>query len=352
MSIHIGNRKIAYDSPCFIIAEAGVNHNGDIGIAKKLIDVAAQAKADAVKFQTFKTENLMTRNLEKADYQKIGEDDTETFFDLAKRLEFSFEVFLELKNYAESKNIMFLSTPFSAEAALFLNKIQILAFKVSSGDIDNFPFLEHLIQYGKPILLSTGTAYFQEVQEVAEFFAKHNFKDLVLLQCTTSYPTPLKNIHLRVLTSFQKNFPNYVIGFSDHSQSTTLGSAARAMGALVIEKHFTLDKRLEGPDHQASLNPHELQQYIQNIRDIEIALGNPTKMIQDVESQNKITTRKSIVSKCDLKKGNRIDANCITIKRPGNGIRPKFFKTLIGKKINKDIKKDEVLHMKDIEWGN
>ncbi len=350
MKLKIGYRKVGESTPCLIIAEAGVNHNGDLNLAKKLIDVAANAKADAIKFQTFKTENVMTRNLEKADYQKITTNEEENFFEMAKKLEFPFEMFIELKNYAESKNLLFLSTPFCNESAEFLHKINLSAFKISSGDVDNFPFLKKIIQFNKPIILSTGTANFQEVQDIVTFFKKHKFSDLILLQCTTAYPTPLKNVNLEVIKTYKQNFPDVVIGFSDHSQSVILGSAARALGAMVIEKHITIDKSLEGPDHKASLNPEEFTNYVKNIRDVEIALGQSNKEIQDIEVQNKITARKSIVTLMELKKGEIIEQKHIAIKRPGSGIRPKFLTVVLGKRVTKDIKKDYVLQMDDIEW--
>ena len=348
MEIKIGNKIIGEKHRCFIIAEAGINHNGDINLAKKMIDIASDAEVDAVKFQTFKTEGVMIRTRPKAEYQKNSTNPDENFFDMSKKLEFPFEYFIDLKSYCESKGLIFLSTPFCFESVNFLGNLGVDAFKISSGDIVNYPFLSYIMKYNKAILFSSGTADFKEVKETVDFFKENNYDKIILFQCTTAYPTPYENVNLKVISSFKKAFPDVIIGFSDHSLGPLLGSAAVALGIDIIEKHFTLDQNFEGPDHQASLNPKELIEYVRNIRITELALGDSDKKIQDIEKSVKLIARKSVVSKTDILKGTILTENDITIKRPGTGIQPKFFNNLIGKKINKFIKEDTIIKWDDI----
>ena len=265
-TISISNKKIGNNCPVFIIAEAGVNHNGDINIAKKMIDVAVNAGVDAIKFQTFKTEKLIIKNTPKAEYQIDSAKPEENFFDMLKKLELSYGQFRELKDYCELRNIIFLSTPFDSSSANFLDEIGIAAFKVSSGDFDNFFLLKYLIGKNKPILISSGMSSMEEVRETIQFFKDQKFNNLVLFQCTSAYPTPFDSVNLRVIETYIKEFSDIIIGFSDHSLGTIMGSVAVGLGARVIEKHFTLDQKMEGPDHKASLNPDQLVQYVKNIR--------------------------------------------------------------------------------------
>jgi N,N'-diacetyllegionaminate synthase len=333
---------------CFFIAEAGVNHNGDKEIAKKLVDVAVEAKADAIKFQTFKADDLILENTPKAEYQEDTKYPNESFHSLLKRLELSHENFKELKKYCESKKILFLSTPFDINSAKFLNEIGIQAFKVSSGDFVNYQYLSYLIETKKPVLISSGMADEDEVETTMKFFEEKRFNKLVLFQCTTSYPAPFDSINLNVIKNFVKKYPNTPIGFSDHSPGDLMGAVAVALGASVVEKHFTLDKSMDGPDHKASLNPVELKRYIQNIRDVECALGENTKKIQDVEIKVKDVARKSLISRKSIEKGEKFSSENLIIKRPGTGLVPSMLDKIIGKKAMKSIPKNSLIKQDDI----
>ncbi len=347
--IQIGNTFIGEDFPCFIIAEAGVNHNGDMEIAKQLVDVAKSAGADAIKFQTFKAEKLLRKDAPKAKYAKENSNTDESFFDMIKKLELSFEMHEILQKYCKSKGIMFLSTPFDMESADFLEKLDVAAFKISSGDIDNFPLFSHLMQKKKPILFSTGTADLSEVQDTVHFLESHKYEDFALFQCTSAYPTPFHSVNLKVLLKYREMFPNYVIGFSDHSEGIILGAAAVSLGAKIIEKHFTLDRNMSGPDHKASLNPGELVGYIESIRNTELALGNSNKILMPVEKEVKFVARKSIVAKRDIDGGKIISLDDITYKRPASGISPKKYMSIVGKKSKYRIIKEKVLSWDDFE---
>lgn len=348
-TIQIGDQVVGDSYPCFIIAEAGVNHNGDLEIAKKLVDVAKNAGVDAIKFQTFKAESLLVKDAPKAKYAKESSDLNESFFDMIKKLELSNEMHQTLKEYCDSKNLMFLSTPFDIESANYLEKLNINAYKVSSGDIDNFPLFYNLIQKKKPILFSTGTADLSEVIETVNFLKSHNFFEFVLFQCTSAYPTPFSSVNLKVLSKYRELFPNCVIGFSDHSEGIILGAVAVSLGAKIIEKHFTLDRNMKGPDHKASLNPSELKDYVTAIRNTETALGNPNKSLMPIEEEVKFVARKSIVSRREIKKGEVFTSDDITYKRPASGISPKEYLSIIGRRAKHNIIKDKILSWDDFE---
>ncbi|MEX2681494.1 MAG: N-acetylneuraminate synthase [Candidatus Sigynarchaeota archaeon] len=349
MEIQINNKIIGGTHPVFFIAEAGVNHNGDVELAKKMVDVAVEAKADAIKFQTYKTEGVMIRKTPKAAYQVDDTHPDENFFDMAKKIELPFEIYKELKNYCEKKNIIFLSTPFCFDSADYLEKIGVAAFKISSGDFVNYPFLEHVIKKGKPMLISSGTASIEEVRETMNFVHSRHCEKIVLFHCTSSYPTPYEDVNLNVIESYLKEFPGIPIGFSDHSIGTLAGALAVAKGAKVIEKHFTMDKKLIGPDHKASLDPPELKAYIENIRLAERMMGSAVKKMTDVEKNVREIARKSVVSKVNLKKGTLLSTNNITVKRPGTGIPAKFFDQVIGKRLKNDVDADSIITWNDIE---
>ncbi len=348
MNIIIQKKVIGPDHPCFFIAEAGVNHNGNLENAISMIDVAIKAGADAIKFQTFIAENLMTRDAPKADYALNETNPKEKFFEMIKKLELSLPQFRKLKEVCELKGIIFLSTPFSIEAVDWLVDLDVPAFKISSGDLDNYPLLSYVIEKKKPIILSSGMADMPEVQETLNFIKKKHFSELVLMHCTSSYPTEFRDANLNVLDTYRTQFPNIVIGFSDHTPGTIMGAVAIAKGAKVIEKHFTLDKSMEGPDHKASLDPVELEDYIKNIRLAELAMGDPHKKITKAEENVRMVARKSIVSRIDLPKGTVLSLKHITVKRPGTGIPAKKIDDVLGRVINKDIKADTIISWNDL----
>ncbi|WP_022941184.1 N-acetylneuraminate synthase [Psychromonas hadalis] len=307
----------------FIIAEAGVNHNGDFELAKQLIDVAVVAGVDAVKFQTWKTELLVTEDAEMAEYQKENTQVEESQFQMLKRLELSYSDFSALKAYCDSKNILFLSTPDEEQSATFLNDLQNI-FKIGSGELTNTPFLRHVASFGKPIILSTGMGYLSEVEHA--LFTLENagvaLENITVLHATTDYPTAPEDVNLNAMNTMKDAFPGISVGYSDHTLGIEVPVAAVAMGAKVIEKHFTLDKSMLGPDHKASLEPQELKAMVDSIRNIELALGSGWKIPTATEMKNRDIVRKSLVAACEINSGEIITADMISIKRPGNGISP------------------------------
>ncbi len=307
----------------FIIAEAGVNHNGDIVLAKKLIDVAVTAGVDAVKFQTWKTELLVTEQAEMAEYQKLNTQKTESQFQMLKRLELSYDAFSELKQYCDQKGIMFLSTPDEETSATFLNDLQPI-FKIGSGELTNTPFLRHIASFKKPIILSTGMGTLAEIEQALTALTNAGTarNDITVLHVTTQYPTPMEEVNLNAMLTIKQAFPGINAGFSDHTLGIEVPIAAVALGATIIEKHFTLDKSMTGPDHLASLDPHELADMVKAIRNIERAMGHGRKEPTDSELQNLKIVRKSLVAKTAIKKGDTLSQLNMAIRRPGNGIPP------------------------------
>lgn len=325
----------------FVIAEAGVNHNGILENAKKLALTAKESGADAVKFQTFKTENLVTVNAKKAEYQEKTTEDA-TQYDMLKKLELSYEEFKELKEYCDKINIKFISTAFDLDSVEFLKSLGMDVWKIPSGEITNYPYLEKIAKYNEPIILSTGMADFKEIEEAKNLIRKYNNNELIILHCTTAYPTNIKDVNLNVMKTIEKEF-DINVGYSDHTIGIEVAIAATALGAKVIEKHFTLDKDMEGPDHRASLNPNELKEMVMNIRNIEVALGDGIKKMSEIEKQNKLVARKSLVAKTDIKTGDVFTEENLTIKRPGNGISPMKWLEILGTKSEKEYKKDELI---------
>ncbi|MBU3093638.1 N-acetylneuraminate synthase [Clostridium sp. CM028] len=344
----IGNKAIGDGNSTFIIAEAGVNHNGDIKIAKEMVDKAVFAGADAIKFQTFITEKLVTGYAEMAEYQKdnIGKIDSQ--FNMLKKLELSHESFIEIQEYCIHKEIMFLSTPFDFESADFLASIGVEAFKISSGDLTNIPFLEHIARFNKPIILSSGMATLSEIEETINVINFLGNKEIAVLHCTSNYPAKLESVNLNAMNTIKKSF-EIVSGYSDHTEGITVPIAAVAMGANIIEKHFTMDKSMEGPDHKASLNPIELKEMVKAIRDVEIALGTGIKMYNFSEVDTMKAARKSIVAVRYIKAGESIRFSDLDYKRPGNGLSPKFYIDIVGRKTNRDIKIDEQIALNMVE---
>lgn len=332
---------------CFIIAEAGVNHNGDINIAKKLVDKAKEAGVDAIKFQTFKSENLVTEHAPKAEYQKETTGDGSQFA-MLKKLELSIEDHIILKKYCEEKGIMFISTPFDFESVDLLEKIDVSLYKVSSGDLTNLPLLNYIANKNKPIILSTGMANLGEVEEAVETIFKTGNNKLVLLHCTSNYPTAYEEVNLRAMLTMKEAF-KLPVGYSDHTIGIEVPIAAVALGAKVIEKHFTLDKNMEGPDHKASLEPYELKMMVNSIRNIEIAMGDGVKRCSKSEENTKSVARKSIVANRNINKDEIITINDVSFKRPEQGLKPKYIDLIIGKKARRNIYRDEFITFEDIK---
>jgi N,N'-diacetyllegionaminate synthase len=330
----------------FIIAEAGVNHNGSVDLAKKLIDVAAISGANAVKFQTFKAENLVTKNIQKADYQKQTTNASESQFDMIKKLELDAETHRELIAYCQEKEIMFLSTPFDHESIDLLSDLGLQIFKIPSGEITNLPYLRHIGLLGRRVVLSTGMSSLMEVKDALNILinAGTSKDDITVLHANTMYPTPMKDVNLNAMLTMQKEF-DVAIGYSDHTLGIEVDIAAVAMGASCIEKHFTLDKKMKGPDHKASLEPKELKAMVDTIRNIEKALGSSEKKPSPSEYANISFARKSIVAKKDINMGDTLDENNLSVKRPGSGISPMKWDKIRGSVALKNYQKDDL-----IEW--
>ena len=331
-----------------IIAEAGVNHNGSIKLAKKLIDLAAQTGADAVKFQTFVAEEVVSTDAPKAEYQKQTTDAIESQLDMIKKLELSKEDHQELMDYAKHKNIMFLSTPFDNKSVDLLVELGLPFIKISSGEITNHPFLKYIAKKGLPIILSTGMSTLEEVAEAVLVIKDAGCKDLTLLHCTSNYPARVEDCNLMAMKTMADAF-DVPVGYSDHTPGIYVSIAAAAMGVCVIEKHFTLDKNLSGPDHRASLEPAELEEMVRGIRMVEKARGSSVKAPVESELEVRDVARKSIVAKIDIPAGTVITDDMLAFKRPGTGISPKDSNMLIGKKTSQDIYKDEMLKFEKME---
>ncbi len=328
----------------FVIAEAGVNHNGDMNIAKKLIDAASEAGADAVKFQTFKAENLVCKNAEKAAYQLETTDKLESQYDMLKKLELTREQHIELIEYCESKHIMFLSTPFDIESLLMLIELGMPIIKIPSGEITNLPYLRAVGKQKKEVILSTGMSDLEEVKAAVKVLRDNGTDEITVLHCNTQYPTPIEDVNLNAMVTMKDEL-KIPIGYSDHTQGIEVPIAAVAMGATVIEKHFTLDKNMDGPDHKASLGPDELKCMVQAIRNIEKALGSDKKEVTASEVQNREVVRKSIVAVCKIQKGECFSERNLTTKRPGTGINPMKWDEVIGKTAVRDYKADEMIEL-------
>jgi len=346
--IKISNNLIGDGESCFIIAEAGVNHNGSLEMAKKLIDAAMDAGANAVKFQTFKAENVVTEKAEKAAYQKETIGKGKSHYDMLKALELTEKDFKDLADYAKKKGIIFLSSPFDEESVDLLDGINVPAYKVGSGEITNFPLLKHIAGKGKPIILSTGMATLGEIEDALRVIRGVGVDDVVLLHCVTSYPAKMEDVNLKAIETLEHAFKSPV-GFSDHTPGITVPIAAASLGAVVIEKHFTLDKNLLGPDHKASLEPDELEEMVVAIRDVEKALGSGIKQPTKEEEEIKKVARRSVVAKIDIANGATITGDMLDVKRPGTGIAPKYMGMIVGTKAKEDIRKDEIVTWKLIK---
>jgi len=328
----------------YIIAEAGVNHNGSLKIAKKLVDKAKEAGADCIKFQTFVAANLTSKYAGKAEYQKQHTDARESQLEMLKKLELSFDEFVELNEYCRKKGIEFLSTPFDFESIDFLNSLDMGKWKIPSGEITNLPYLIKIARLGKPIILSTGMSTIDEVKAAVSVLRQNGSGQITILHCTTEYPASFSDVNLKAINTIRLEF-EVPVGYSDHTNGIEIPIAAVSMGAEVIEKHFTLDRNMEGPDHKASLEPKELKRMVTAIRNVEAAMGTGEKKPVESELINMSVGRKSIVAKTRISKGELFSEENLTVKRPGNGISPMMWFEIIGQSATRDYEEDELIEM-------
>jgi len=328
----------------FIIAEAGVNHNGSLEIAKRLVEVAFESGADAVKFQTFKAENIVCKDADRADYQKKTTNAGESQLEMLRRLELDEDAHRTLFQYCSKQKIQFMSSPFDLEGIDLLNSLGVESFKIPSGEIINLPYLQKIGSLNKKVILSTGMADLGEIGNALNVLVSAGtaLENITVLHCNTEYPTPIEDVNLRAMETIGSAF-NVKVGYSDHTLGIEVPIAAVALGATVIEKHFTLDKNMEGPDHKASLEPDELKAMVCAIRDIEKALGTAIKEPSSSELKNKPIARKSIVAARNIRKGESFTEENLTIKRPGTGISPMGLDEVIGQRASKDYKTDELI---------
>ena len=328
----------------FIIAEAGVNHNGSIKLAYKLIDVASASGVNAVKFQTFKAENLVSKNAQKAEYQKQTTNPSESQFNMLKKLELDANAHRRLIDYCDKKDIIFLSTPFDYESIELLNKLKLQIFKIPSGEITNLTYLRHIGSLNKKVILSTGMSNLKEIGDAIKILINAGTlkENITVLHANTMYPTPMEDVNLRAMQTIQNKF-DVAVGYSDHTLGIEVDIAAVAMGATIIEKHFTIDKTMDGPDHKSSIDPEELKAMVSSIRNIEKALGSSIKKPSKSEKPNIIMARKSIVASKSIKKGELFTENNLTTKRPGTGLSPMEWDSVIGKVAKRDYQIDDLL---------
>lgn len=331
-----------------VIAEAGVNHNGSIEIAKQLVDKAAEAGADFIKFQTFKSEKLVSKYARQADYQRrnIGKKSDDSQLSMLKKLELSEEDHKELMDYCQKKGIKFFSTAFDLESIDYLHSLNLGLWKIPSGEITNYPYIKKIAGYGEPIILSTGMCELSDIKAAYKVLANNGIRkeQITILHCNTEYPTPYEDVNLRAMTTLKDEF-KVEVGYSDHTKGIEVPIAAVALGATVIEKHFTLDRNMEGPDHKASLEPDELKAMVSAIRHIEQALGSGHKTVSESERKNITIARKSIVAACDIKAGEIFTEENLTVKRPGNGISPMKWEEIVGKTAKKNFAEDELIEL-------
>ncbi len=329
-----------------VIAEAGVNHNGDLDMALRLIEEAASAGADLVKFQTFSAERLSTKYAAKADYQKINTDSSESQYDMLRKLELTEEMHEKLIEHCIKCEIGFLSTGFDIQSIDFLDSLGLDLFKIPSGEITNLPYLRHIARYRKQVIISTGMSTLDEIGAALNVLTENGMKrdQITVLHCNTEYPTPVSDVNLRAMCSIRDTF-DVDVGYSDHTLGIEVAIAAVALGASVIEKHFTLDRQLPGPDQKVSLEPAELKQMISSIRNIEKALGDGVKRPGVGELKNRAIARKSLVAAQDISKGEIFNEENIVVKRPGNGLSPMMWDEVIGKKASRDFIYDELIEL-------
>ena len=346
--IEIAGRRIGPGHPVFIVAEAGVNHNGSLEMAKRLIDEAVKAGVDAIKFQTFKAEKLVSSHAPKAAYQLKTTDPDESQLEMLKRLELSFDAFREVRSYCQKKGILFFSTPFDEESVDFLDELGVPLFKIGSGEITNFPFLEYAARKGKPIILSTGMSHLEEVEQAVRIIRSSGCDQLVLLHCVSNYPADPAEVNLRAIKTMIKSF-QLPVGYSDHTAGVNIAIAAIALGACMIEKHITIDRTLPGPDHRASLEPIEFKTMITNIRTVELAMGNGRKAPTASELENRKIISRSVAAAFDIPQGTVLISNMLQALRPATGISPILITTIVGRRVKRSLKSGQLVHWEDLE---
>ena len=342
--IHIGERAVGPGHTCFVIAEAGVNHNGSLEMARRLVDVAVDAGADAVKFQTFDAGRLVTAQAPKAEYQKRTTDATESQYEMLRRLELSPEMHRDLMEYCKERGVLFMSSPFDEESADLLEELGVAVYKVPSGEITNLPYLTHVAAKGKPMVVSTGMSRLNEVEQAVQTIREAGNPGMVLLQCVSNYPADPRDAHLTAMGTMAEAF-GVLVGYSDHTPGVEVSLAAVALGACVIEKHITLDRNLPGPDHRASLEPPEFSALVRGIRVVEAALGDGRKEPASSEADTAAVARKSLVAARDIPAGSRLSEELIAIKRPGTGLPPATRKDLVGRVTRVEIRAGELIAM-------
>jgi N-acetylneuraminate synthase len=346
--IEIGGRLIGSGQPCFIIAEAGVNHNGDARLAYELIDAAVHAGADAVKFQTFNTERVISRSAPKADYQLQTTDTNETQFEMVRRLELSADTHRMLANRCRERGIQFLSSPFDWESVDLLNDLEVPAFKIASGEITNWPLLKHVAKAGKPMIISTGMSYLGEVEAALDLIRKTGNDQIILLHCVSSYPADAVDVNLRAMLTMADKF-RVPVGYSDHTLGIAVAIAAASLGACVIEKHLTLSKQLPGPDHRASLEPLEFATMVSGIRAAQAAIGSGEKKPVAAEQNVRLVARRSLAARVPLAAGTVLTDMMLTELRPGTGISPILLGEVVGRKLMRPVESGELLSWSDFE---
>lgn len=332
-----------------IIAEAGVNHNGSLEMAKKLVDAAADAGVDYVKFQTFKTEKLVSQAAGQAEYQKknIGNGNDNSQYGMLKKLELSIQAHEDLIKYCRTKGVRFFSTAFDLDSIDYLASLNFGLWKIPSGEITNYPYLRKIAQKREPVILSTGMCTEEDIRRTVDVLMKFGLRkdQITILHCNTEYPTPMEDVNLKAMLTIQQDF-GVQVGYSDHTKGIEVPVAAVALGAKVIEKHFTLDRTLPGPDHKASLEPDELKEMVTSIRNIEKALGDGVKRVSTSESVNVAVARKSIVAACAIRKGEPLSEENLTVKRPGTGLSPMFWEEVVGTLAVKDYQEEDLIQLK------
>lgn len=336
-----------------IIAEIGCNHNGNKNLAKKMVTLAKECGVDGVKFQTFNSSLLISKYAEKADYQKKTTGEDESQLEMTKKLELSHDDYLELYNYAKSTGLEVFSTAFDFESIEFLENMNQNIWKIPSGELTNLPYLERIGYFdieNKLIILSTGMSTISEIQTAINILQKNRTNRIIILHCNTEYPTPDDDVNISAILDLQKHFPDYEIGYSDHSVGCTAAIMSVAYGTTFIEKHFTLDKNFKGPDHKASATPKELKELVSNVRRAEIMLGNGHKDVTPSELKNKEIARKSIIAKCKIKQGDVFTEDNLICKRPGNGISPMHWYEVLGKIAEEDFEEDQLIKVSGIKW--
>lgn len=331
----------------YIIAEAGVNHNGSLALAKQLVDMAKECGADAVKFQTFKAEESTGLSADKAAYQKQNDGKEESQYSMIKKLELPFSDFAVLKKYCKDRQIDFISTPDGEESLKCLVELDVPIIKIGSTEVTNAPFLRQIAKTGKPVILSTGMSTLGEVEHAVDILEENGVGSVKLMHCTTDYPTEIEEVNLRAMVTMREAF-HLPVGYSDHTMGFEAAVAAAALGAVVIEKHITLDRKMDGPDHKASMPPEEFAEYVQHIRDTEKLLGTGKKRPTAKEKEIMPQVRRSILAAEDLKAGTVLTEEMLCLKRPGTGIAPEFLSVLTGRKLKRDIGKEEIITWDDI----